>query len=574
MVSALRQRWLVVPAILLFYFLALNSLVGDSPTMDEQNHIARGFAYLRTGDPRLSVEHPPLVNSLSALPLLTMPEISLPLDDPSWDRQPADIFWYVFAEKFIWQVNRSLDIQQIFFLARLPIVFLTIGLGLVGWHFAREMWGYPASLLVFMLLLFDPNILANGRYSTTDMGGTLFAFLSTYLLWRLWQARGWNWRRWFWAALGIGLAFSSKLSTLVFVPIWAAVALLPLYGGGRNRSLRAASRRLVQLVLAGLAALLVLWAIYRFEWGHFLFLDERLAGVNSWQGPMPTFWSGIERIFLLSSGGRPGFLLGQFSNQGFPLYFPVVLLTKTPLLTLVLLLGAAIILVALRKTRPNAVFLLVPLAVYFIVSMFSALNLGYRHLLPLLPFMYLLIGGVASKPVREWAWRYFVSPSEGQEGVSSAPVISVLLLLLSLVLIDFWIHPHYLSYFNLAAGGPANGNRIAIDSNIDWGQDLLRLQRWIEDNEVDRIKLAWFGTADPDYYGLNYDPLPGFPRPAFISQWTDPPFDPTAPEPGIYVISASSLWELPLPEKNVYPWFRDREPDDRIGYSILIFEVP
>jgi 4-amino-4-deoxy-L-arabinose transferase-like glycosyltransferase len=574
MVSARWQRWLVVPAILLFYFLALNSLVGDSPTMDEQNHIARGFAYLRTGDPRLSVEHPPLVNSLSALPLLTMPEISLPLDDPSWDRQPADIFWYVFAEKFIWQVNRSLDIQQIFFLARLPIVYLTIGLGLVGWHFAREMWGYPASLLVFLLLLFDPNILANGRYSTTDMGGTLFAFLATYLLWRLWQAKGWNWRRWFWTALGIGLAFSSKLSTLVFVPIWAVLALLPLYGGGQDRSLRAASRRLVQLMLAGLAALLVLWVIYRFEWGHFLFLDERLAGVNNLQGPMPTFWSGIERIFLLSSGGRPGFLLGQFSNQGFPLYFPVVLLTKTPLLSLVLLLGAAIILVALRKTRTNAVFLLVPLAAYFVVSMFSALNLGYRHLLPLLPFMYLLIGGVASKPVREWAWRCFVSPSEGQEGASSAPVISVLLLLLSLVLIDFWIHPHYLSYFNLAAGGPANGNRIAIDSNIDWGQDLLRLQRWMEDHEVDRIKLAWFGTADPDYYGLNYDPLPGFPRPAFISQWTDPPFNPTAPEPGIYAISASSLWELPLPEKNVYPWFREREPDDRIGYSILIFEVP
>ena len=542
--------------------------------MDEQNHIARGFAYLRTGDPRLSVEHPPLVNSLSVLPLLTMPEISVPLDDPSWDRQPADIFWYVFAEKFIWQVNRSLDIQQIFFLARLPIVYLTIGLGLVGWHFAREMWGYPASLLVFLLLLFDPNILANGRFSTTDVGGTLFAFLATYLLWRLWQVQGWNWRRWFWAAVGIGLAFSSKLSTLVFVPIWAVLALLPLYGNRQKRKLRAISRRLVQLMLAGLAALLVLWVIDRFEWGHFLFLDERLAGINSLQGPMPTFWSGIERILLLSSGGRPGFLLGQFSNQGFLLYFPVVLLTKTPLLTLVMFLGSAIILVALQQTRPNALFLLVPLATYFVVSMFSALNLGYRHLLPLLPFMYLLIGGVASKPVRERAWHYFVTPSEDQEGVSNAPVISVLLLLLSLILIDLWIHPHYLSYFNLAAGGPANGNRIAIDSNIDWGQDLLRLQRWMEDHDVDRVKLAWFGTADPDYYGLKYDPLPGFPRPAFISQWTEPPFDPMAPEPGIYAISASSLWELPLAEKNVYPWFREREPDDRIGYSILIFEVP
>ena len=574
MVSVRRQRWLVVPAILLFYFLALNSLVGDSPTMDEQNHIARGFAYLRTGDPRLSVEHPPLVNSFSAMPLLTMPEIGLPLDDPSWDRLPADVFWYVFAEKFIWQINRSLDIQLIYFLARLPIVYLTIGLALVGWHFAREMWGHPTSLLVFLLLLFDPNILANGRYSTTDIGGALFALLATYLLWRLWQKQDWNWRRWLWAALGIGLAFSSKLSTLVFAFIWAVLALLPLYGEGKNRSFRAAFRRLIQLILAGFAALLILWVIYRLEWGHFLFLSERFTGLNSLQGPMPTFWSGIERIMLLTGGGRPGFLLGQFSNQGFPLYFPVILLTKTPLLTLVMFLAAAIILVVLRQTRRNGIFLLVAAAVFFTISLFSALNLGYRHLLPVLPFMYLLIGGLASKPVREWAWHYFVSPSDDQEGESKAPVVSVILLLLSLILIDIWIHPHYLSYFNLIAGGPANGHHIAIDSNIDWGQDLLRLQGWMEDNEVDRVNLAWFGTADPDYYGLNYDPLPGFPRPAFISQWTDPPFNPTEPGPGIYAISASSLWELPLGEKNVYPWFREREPDDRIGYSILIFEVP
>jgi hypothetical protein len=574
MVSARWRRWLVVPALLLFYTLALNSLLGDSPTMDEQNHIARGFAYLRTGDPRLSVEHPPLVNALSAAPLLVMPELELPLDDPSWERQPADVFWYVFAEKFVWETNRQLDVQQIYFLARLPIVYLTIGLALVGWHFAREMWGYTASVLVFLLLLFDPNILANGRYSTTDLGGTLFALLATYMLWRLWQAQGWHWQRWFWAALAIGLAFSSKLSTLVFVPIWGVLALLPLFGGGRANSFNAAVQRLVQLTAAGLAALFILWALYRFEWGHFLFLDQRLAGLNSLGGPMPTFWSGIERILLLSGGGRPGFLLGQFSNEGFPLYFPVILMTKTPLLTLVMLLVATILLLALRKTRRSAVFLLVPLILYFAMSMFSALNLGYRHLLPLLPFVYLLIGGVASRPVRAWAWHYFVSPSDEQAGESIAPAIPVVLVLLGLVIIDIWIHPHYLSYFNLIAGGPANGQRIAVDSNVDWGQDLLRLQGWMADNEIDQVKLGWFGTADPDYYGLNYEAMPGFPRSPFISQWTDPPFNTTAPEPGVYAISASSLWELPLAEKNVYPWFREREPDDRIGYSILIYEVP
>jgi hypothetical protein len=128
-----------------------------------------------------------------------------------------------------------------------------------------------------------------------------------------------------------------------------------------------------------------------------------------------------------------------------------------------------------------------------------------------------------------------------------------------------------LSYFNLAAGGPANGGRILIDSNIDWGQDLFRLQDWMAENEVEQLKLSWFGTADPAYYGLAYDPLPGLPR--HFDLWWDVPFNPADPEPGIYAISLSNLWELPLEEKVVFPWFRRREPDDRVGYSILIYRV-
>ncbi len=574
MPSVQYQRWLIVPAILLFYFLALNSLVGDSPTMDEQNHIARGLTFLRTGDPRLSVEHPPLVNSLSALPLLTMPEIRLPLDDSSWERQPLDVFWYVFAEKLIWQINRNLDIQKIYFLARLPIVYLTIGLALIGFHFARELWGRISALLLFFLLLFDPNILANGRYVTTDLGGTLFTFLATYLLWRMWRENHWNWRRWLWAMLGISFAIGSKLSALIYVPIWIILALLPLYGGRERPYLHSMGRRLGQLLTAGLGAIFVVWTLFAFEWGSFQFLDPRLSLLTQWQGPMPTFWSGIERIFLLSGGGRPGFLLGQFSNEGFPFYFPVALVTKTPMLTLVLFFLSAIFLLVLKKTRAGEIFLLVPVIIYFMASMYSALNLGYRHLLPILPFVYMSIVGLGSLPVRRWTWRVYSGNDKNSRGVSTAPVVLVSLLIINLLLIIVWIHPHYLSYFNVVAGGPDNGHPILVDSNIDWGQDLLRLDHWMVEHQVDRINLGWFGTADPEYYGIDFEPMPGFPRQPFISQWTNPPFNPGEPEPGIYAISASSLWELPLADKNVYPWFREREPDDRVGYSILIYEVP
>ena len=64
------------------------------------------------------------------------------------------------------------------------------------------------------------------------------------------------------------------------------------------------------------------------------------------------------------------------------------------------------------------------------------------------------------------------------------------------------VHPHHLAYFNEIAGGPANGWRLLVDSNLDWGQDLKRLARWMRTNDVPRLKLSYFGSADPAYYGI------------------------------------------------------------------------
>lgn len=561
-------RWLAVPLFLLFFFVAVDSLVGDSPTMDEQNHIARGMAFLKTADPRLSLEHPPLINALSSLPLLTLPDVRLPFDHPSWQRQPPDVYWYQFAEQFLWVYNH--DVTRMVFLARLPVVFLTMGLGLVGYHFARQLWGRRAAWFALCFLLFDPNILANGRYATTDLGGALFVFLATFLLWRCWKRPSWG--RWGWAALGMGLAFGSKLSTLTFVPIWGVLAIFsaleePRFG---NRAYQV-GKHLFLLGSAGLASIGVVWAIFGFEWGQFLFRTSELAVWNGWQGPMPTFWAGIEQILNVSSGGRPGFLLGQFSNEGFLAYFPVALAVKTPLVVLGGGLISAVLLTITPSTRHKALFLLISAVLYFGFSMQSSLNIGYRHLLPMLPFLHLLVAGLAE-------WRLEISDWRAvnlQSLISNLHLLPIVVAV-GLITAVFTIHPHYLSYFNGLAGGPENGYNILIDSNIDWGQDLLRLKTWMAENNVAEIKLGWFGTADPDYYGIANQPLPGVGLHKHYSLWGNLPFNPQAPEPGIYAISVTSLWELPLPndQKYVYPWFRARPPDHRIGYSILIYEIP
>jgi 4-amino-4-deoxy-L-arabinose transferase-like glycosyltransferase len=544
--------------ILVFYFLALDSVVGDSPTMDEQNHLARGLAFLKTGDPRLSVEHPPLINVLSALPLLTIDGLRLPLNHPSWG-QPEG--WYAFAEELVWVANH--DVTRMVFLARLPIVFLTLGLALTVYHLARHLWGSTAGLLSLALVLLDPNILAHGRYTTTDLGGALFITLAALLVWRMWSGEE-NWRRVAAAGLGLGLALGSKHSNLVFLPLFGLMALMPLYGG--RPSTRAAGRRLRQLFVAGLVALPVLWALYAFDWGTIVTDAALPAFLRGASLPMPEYWAGVSQILSLSAGGRPAFLLGQFSTTGWPTYFPIAWAVKTPLVSLLLFGVAAVALVRRPDTRLRALFLLVPAAGYFLVSIQSGLNIGYRHLLPILPPLYVMGAGLVTlrrEPRGE-------KTSGGRFALTAAalPTAAACLLLAA----DIWIHPHYLSFFNPLAGGPRNGYNVLIDSNIDWGQDLVRLREWMAAHDVPQIKLAWFGTADPAYYGIQYEALPGLPR--HFDLWWNVPFDPEAPSPGVYAISVTNLWELPLEEKYVFSWFRAREPTDRIGYSILIYEIP
>lgn len=555
----LRARWLLVAAILLFFWLALNSMVGDSPTMDEQNHLARGMAYLRTGDPRLSVEHPPLVNSLSALPLLLLPDVTLPTDHPSWSRPEG---WYEFADLFLWHVND--DVTRMIFLGRLPIVFLTLALALVGYHVARLLWNPPSGALAFTMLLFDPNIMAHGRYATTDLGGTLFVFLAAILLWRSYRDPTTSHTRLAMAGVGLGLAYSSKLSSLAFAPIFGLLAFLPLYGGHWRWQL--AATRAIRFLIANVIAFFVVWIVFGLQWGPLTFRTPALGWLSNVEGPMPTFWSGIEQILLISEGGRPSFLLGQTSTEGFIAYFPIAFLVKTPLITLFLLGASVVFLLKRRSDRPRAAYLLLPAILYFTASMQSGLNIGYRHLLPVLPFVYVMVAGMLGRIVQERHGMGRISFLKGKP--RTLALIPVGLLVLSTIA----IHPSYLSFFNLVSGGPDDGYKILVDSNVDWGQDLLRLKSWMENNDVSTVRLSWFGTADPHYYGIVYDPLPGLPR--HFDLWWDVPFDAQSPEPGVYAISVSNLWELPLQDdKGVFSWFRARPPDDRVAYSILIYDV-
>lgn len=523
----------------LMFALMVSSASLKSPTMDEQNHIARGYAYLRTGDLRLNLDHPPLINSLSAAPLLLLPDLKLPTDSPAWERAHT----ITFATQFLWHGDHNAD--QILLLARLPIILLAILLGCFVFGWARELHGPLAGLLALGLYVFDPNILAHARLTTTDLGVTCFLFMAVYCFWR-WLNHP-TWSRLAAAGLTLGLALVSKYSALVLIPILALIGLAHILTSGQpiQRARKLAPSVGLMTVLAGL----VVWAVYGFEVGP---LAEGGIAV-----PVPTYVKGLQQVFRHIEAGHPAFLHGDYFTTARWDYFPVVFAIKTPLPTLILLFLTLSWTVKQRAWR-SVYPLLLPVLVYMAISLSSkSLNIGYRHILPMLPFLFVFASSVA----RRIEFR-------------KTPAAAACLLLAVWHLVgSVRIYPHYLAYFNELAGGPDNGWRYLVDSNLDWGQDLKGLKKYMEQEDIEEVYLSWFGSTYPETYG--YD-IPHRLLPSYVyypGQVTGVAFNPLRPAPGVYAISATNLQGVYFSDHDLFAWFRERQPLAKIGYSIFIYQV-
>ena len=571
------------------YALALTSMAQKSPTFDEQGFITRGLGYLRGENRRLRVGHPLGLNALNAAFLVNDPTVSLPTDDPSWQGTN----FHRPSELFLWEIGNN--VEHVMFLARLPTIWLGLLLaalaGRWAWRISRRPW---AGLLALTLVALDPNILASARLATTDLGLALGAAVAGFTLWRFLSRP--SWANVIVAGIGLGLLQNSKFTALLFIPLFALVILI--YFALTIYNLRLASRHpqppnyqspaktlLMLLAAYPLAAFFTLWATYGFQIGPLpagLPFFPQLAGLTV---PLSHH---IEQ--LLDIGGRlqvktPAFLLGQYSDSGWWYYFPVAFLLKTPLPTLILLAVAFVLRIAYcvkgwlaplparvsgyKHTRfphspaaqwqecLNDAALLIPALGYFAIALTSEINLGYRHLLPVLPFLAVFTA-------------HNLAPYLSRRHAAARRAIMALAVWLALA--SMWIYPHFLSYFNVLAGGPDNGWRALVDSNIDWGQDLGGLAAWLEENGVAWVWLSYFGEGRPEYYGIEYVGLDSWPPRLMNPQAR--PYAPTNPAPGIYAISATNLQGVHFANHDQFAWFRQRDPIAKIGYSIFLYDVP
>jgi hypothetical protein len=276
--------------------------------------------------------------------------------------------------------------------------------------------------------------------------------------------------------------------------------------------------------------------------------------------PAHAYWLGLQSFVDHSQSGHVSYLFGERSLRGWWYYFPVAIAVKTPTATLLLLLISACaglyILAAKRKTidptRPAARTLrswalAAPAVLYLLVSMMSSVNIGVRHLLPIYPFVFVGVSAFVWGPLRH-VWP------------ASTPALLALAVPLQ-IFESANVFPDYLAFFNSPSGGSTQGPRYLLDSNIDWGQDLKKLKRYVEDNRIDSLCLAYFGSADTSYYGLN---APGVPATSEVEQRKSLDC--------VVAISVMHLYDMFSPPGSA-EWLREKSPDARIGHSIYVYDL-
>lgn len=615
----LKKYAVKIAAGILFVFFLLSLVLAwqEAAIYDERAHIPAAYTYLDRGDMRLNPEHPPLLKNLAGFPLLFL-NVNFPYAAPAWEESGTEGQW-ALGDAFLHQN----DADAILFWSRFPLIFIALLLGLMIFLWTRELAGSVAGLFALTLYAADPNIIAHSHYVTTDIGIAAFIFFAFYFFVRfLKKPTLYNLLL---AGIFLGLAQLTKFSAVLLFPIFALFVVLyalttPTLAHGVGSRAVLKLRVLWEYLwkYAGVVVICfgLIWILYFLNTVNMpgekimAVADIKLSQPNPfatfaynlvestsqvpWLKPLSVYFLGVAMVFGRVAGGNVYYFLGSVSSTATPWYFPVVFLLKETLPFLFLLFAttaygawrvgarllhdrtSSMLSVFSRSFQKNITWYLSVFFIVFysLVSMGGNLTIGFRHLLPILPFLYMLIAKTVFEALRR---------------LRDTPTYTMLTWLLGgltlfIIAIPILAYPGYLSYFNPVGGGNVNGYRYVTDSNYDWGQDLKRLRTFVTSYNrcvaglapptdpcklakksyppIEKIRVDYFGGSNPVYYLGE----------RFIPWW-----DKRAPEPGWYAISSffyqESIYKPKAPSEPDYSWLQAFQPVARAGDSIFIYYI-
>lgn len=498
--SSLPRRLAGTALIVLLVALAvLRSAAGtrlDGFTVDEPWHIVAGVSYLRTGDFRLNPEHPPLAKL--AVGIAIPDEFRLrplaPLVEKSQERELVEETMYFDNDSPATQAASRAGMWG--FHAALLLL-----LGLVLWHAFGLPWA--AGALAFLAL--EPSIAAHLPVVMTDLPLALcfgLAAVCAGLLVSQWRCR--------WAVacgVAVGLALGSKHSALAGVAGMVVVMAFAALRGLRDGGVRMVARRSLQLVLAAVVSLAVLWGQYGLRFhagpdGSDAFnraMQDKIADLNiaHWRDtiafadrhrllPRAYLWGLADTVRAGVEGrGQSSHLVWGTQHKGRAPWFtwPSVVLAKVPLALMALsLLGLALLPRSglSAKAKWTLAALLAGSATHLLALMGSQGTYGgIRHALPLLVTLAVLAGAAVA-----WAWQR-----------RSKPALAAVSLLFVAAMAMTLREPRVWEYHNELAGGTANAWRQFGNEGLDLGQRYPEIRAF-----HDRVVKPEGGTLFSNYW--------------------------------------------------------------------------
>ncbi len=523
--SSITEKLLVVIAIAVMAILLILSIRQESITIDESLHIPAGISYWQAQDLRLNLEHPPLLKMWATLPLMFR-HVAADYHGPAWVGGVQDDFARGVFQQW------SSDIEPLIFWARIPMVIVTLALGLTIFYMARVLAGPVGGLVSLGFFVMAPFFLAYGPLVLTDAGLALFTCWTLWTFGSLWRDP--NTRTACWFALAFAGALLSKFSAILLFPAlvlavivfaadqaWRSDRKLTL--GSLLAPLRGRFTPLLSGTFGALAIVYLFYAVAGYRGPASVVFASKIASsptrlgfltklegflrahpiVDRLASPVLLYVSGMGRVLVGVS--RRTFILGHWYPHGRWFYFPALFLFKmTPgFLGATVLLGILAGVHFLREPRRprivapefrwNVRSLLIGFGVFTGAAVFSSLNIGIRHLcvpVALLTILLALTIPLASTTVPETNRR--------------ALVFLVCLLLASAAYSTLRAFPSFIPYFNVLIG-PHPKYYVSVDSNLDWGQ-ALPAAREFSRTHPGAMVIDYFGGIDPRLYLPNVMP--------------------------------------------------------------------
>ena len=571
--QCLYNHWPAILLLAIMFFVALFSskgafgIPGDSGTVDEIAHIPSGYSYVKYLDFRLNPEHPPVAKALAGIPLAIQDNIHGLKDDWSWNGiNQWESGWYLLYEA-------GNDPAIVLFWARLPMMLLMIGLGIFLYKWATELYGKKIGLISLAIFAFYPDIIAHGRLVTTDIAAAFGYLITIYYFDK--ALKNITFKSVLIAGVVFGVAQSLKFSVFLLFGVLLLMAFIRAYLDMKAKTStfgESLKKYLLAFIKVSAISLITIWIIYiPFVWNTPKEIEHQLIESNLTNDPKTQYLRnflhllegnnitralghyllGVMLVFARVAGGNATYAIGHLSDKSIPWYFPLAWMIKTPI-SVILLLLASLFMVASKRVKRSLddiwtlSVILLPIVVYWGFTLKGSLNIGIRHLMPTVPFVILLIGYAIAKIFENKAYKKIQYVVLGLIGLQILSVLSY--------------YPGFIGYFNEFV--PRNQRyKYLIDSSLDWGQDLLRLKEFVDENNIEEIKVDYFGGSVPSYY------IPE------SKEWHSS-YGPTT---GWLAVSATFYQSSKLvgekEGKWSYHWLDEYVPEKQIGGSILVYHI-